>query len=94
MEAQTESEIESIDVANDDLIDVLAQVVQYEKTRGASGANPRLAVVGDGPHKMAMPTRTNNVVEDTVIYGNELVSDGAVADTVTIDGSDVAVNVL
>lgn len=91
---ETESKIESIDIANDDLIDVLASLVEYEQSNGASDVSTRLAVVGDGPHKMAMPTETNNVVEETVVYAHQLVEDGTVAETVTINGDEVDVDVL
>lgn len=86
MVTETESEIESIDVANDDLIDVLASLVD--------GDDERMAIVGDGPHKMAMPTTSNNVVEETVIYASELIESGEVADTVVVDGTEVTVQVL
>lgn len=86
MVTETESEIESIDVANDDLIAVLASLV--------GGDDSRIAVVGDGPRKMAMPTATNNVVEDTVIYTSDLIDGGEVADEIEIDGQTVEVQVL
>jgi hypothetical protein len=86
MVTETESKIESIDVANDDLIAVLASLV--------GGDDERLAVVGDGPHKMAMRTATTNVVEDTVIYTSDLIKGGEVADEVDIDGQTVEVQVL
>lgn len=94
MESKTDSEIESIGVMNDDLIDVLAKLVEYERTRGAHGSNERLALVGDGPNKHAMRTAESNVVEDTVLYASELVEDGEVVNTVEIDGDEVSVTVL
>jgi hypothetical protein len=86
MVTETESKIESIDVANDDLIAVLASLV--------GGDDERLAVVGDGPRKMVMRTATTNVVEDTVLYASELVEDGEVTDEVEINGQAVEVQVL
>jgi len=110
MVTETESKIESIDIANDDLIEVLAMVAEYHRTRGAA-TNPRLAVVGDGPRKMLMPTATSNfaeqsvgdstdersesdVVEDTIVRGSQLVSDGEINDEIEVDGQEVEVNVL
>lgn len=93
MVSETESKIESIDIANDDLIEVLAGVAEYHRTRGAA-TNPRLAVVGDGPRKMLMPTATSNVVEDTIVRGSQLVTGGEINDEIEIDGQEVEVNVL
>jgi len=86
MVTETESEIESIDVANDDLIAVLASLV--------GGDDERLAVVGDGSRKMAMRTATTNVVEDTVIYASDLIEGGEVKGEIEIDGQSVEVQVL
>lgn len=94
METETESTIERVDVANGDLIDVLAQLRQYDNTNGARGTNPRIAVVGDGANRMLMPTATSNVVEDEIVYGSQLVEDGEVTDTIEIDGHEVDLNVV
>lgn len=93
MEAQTETTTERVDIANDDLIDVITSLIEYEKTNGSNGARPRLDIVGDGPNKMAVPAKT--ATESTAtICGTQLVEDGDVADTVEIDGNDASVQVL
>lgn len=93
MTQQTESTIETVDIANDDLIDVLAQLSQFHETNGYEGQT-RLAVVGDGDHRMLTPAWNTNVVEDEIIYSTELVEDGEVVDTIEIGDSEVDVQVL
>lgn len=93
MATQTESEIERIDIANDDLIEVLAQTAEYHRTQGAR-SDARLAITGDGPHRMLMPTATSNVVEDGIVYGHELIEDGELKDEIEIGGESVEVQVL
>lgn len=94
MESETVSETECIDVANDDLIDVLASLVEYERTNGASGTDERLILAGDGVHKMAMPASTTNVVENGVIYASDLVEDGQIADEIEVERGTATINVL
>lgn len=93
MEAQTQSEIETVDISNDDLIDVLAQTAEYHRTRGAT-PDSRLAVVGDGGHRMLVPTATNNAVEEEIVYGHELVADGELNDSIEIDEQEAELQVL
>lgn len=97
MEAQTESndveQIETVDISNDDLIEVLAQTAEYHRTRGAT-SDARLAVVGDGTHRMLVPTATNNVVEDEIVYAHELVADGELKDSIIIGQHNPELQVL
>lgn len=93
MSSQTESTIDAVDIANDDLIDVLAQLSQFHETNGYEGQT-RLAVIGDGSHRMLTPAWNTNVVETDTIYSTELVEDGEVVDQVEINDQLVDVQVL
>lgn len=92
MATETETTIESIDIANDDLIDVLAQTAEYHRTRGAH-SDARLAITGDGERKMLMPTETDEI-DGGYVFGHQLVSDGVVKDEIEINGQTAELNVL
>jgi hypothetical protein len=92
-ETESESGIESIDVANDELIDVLTALVEYERTDGEFGSDTRMALLGEGPRRMAVPADQNNIVEGTVFRASELVSNGSLVDSIEIEGDTVDVYV-
>lgn len=93
MESQTQSTIQRIDVANDDLIEVLANLVEYERTDGESGSDDTLLVVGDGMYRMAVPDFATEASPDIGIRASALVEDGEVVDSIEIDGDEVEVEV-
>lgn len=85
MVTETVSEIESIDIANEDLIATLARL--------ASGESETMVLAGDGPRRMAVPASGSNVVIDRTFDAEALVEDGQVVESVTIDGEEVELNV-
>jgi len=111
MSQQTQSEtddgrIESLDIANDDLIEVLAELAEHHRTNGAStsrsiGQSLRLAVVGEGQHKMLLPENESDEAgspaydsQQETIYAGRLLDGDSVADTIEVNGQDATLNVL
>jgi len=102
-----EQTIESVEIVNAELVDVLATVVTYERTNGARQHNPLLAVVGDGPHKMLVEVE-DDVVDGNIelpdifdeasvcdtIHGTSLVGKGELMDTISVCGQDAELQVL
>lgn len=97
-----ETTIESVDIMNDDLIDVLTSTVTYERTNGARGRNRLMAVVGDGPHKMLVPCDEDGTLPDEysemsvydLVHATSLVGKSELMDTISVCGQDADLQVL
>jgi hypothetical protein len=92
--ADEQFEIDGIDVANEDAIDILTSLVQYEKTNGASGSTI-VELVGEGPRKMAVPGTVSATQSDemVVISARRLVEDGDFATEIEVDGKTVPITI-
>lgn len=93
MVTETTSEIDRIEIMNDTLIQVLADLVEFERTNGASGTEPRIELVGDDEARLAQPT-DRSASETDVIHAGRLVDDGQLVNGFEMDGDTVYVRVL
>lgn len=91
-ETDTTDEMEQIDVATQDLLDVLAEVVMYERTNGATRL-PRMAVIGDDTRRMAVP-ESSDTTSNVLFDATRLVEDGDVVESLAINGQIVELNIV
>jgi len=88
---ETKTTIEAVEIVNDELIDVLAQVAQYHQEDVVS-EDPELHLVGDGSTRLL--TQNPGVGDHPTTWGSKLVSGGEIRDSILVDGESVPLNVL
>jgi hypothetical protein len=97
MEAQTQSdetEIEAVDISNDDMIEVLAELARFHDNPSTVD-EPKLSLAGSGPRRMLFPIGEDDARPEPTISADQLVlGDGEVTGTVMIDGEAVDLEVL
>lgn len=88
-------DIDAVEIMNDDLIDLLTSLREYDRTQGASGSNPEIAIEAPHGSQIGFADPYKGIDECRFsISAKSLVDGSELADTVTIDDSDVDLRVL